>query len=157
MPRLTTPKRTEASIAKLGGDRTQHQFQGRTLPTATHRITQTVQDTPPPDHLSHEVKQMWLGWVASAEWLAPSDLPSLAFLCDLMERRRELRDDPRNPHSSFVSLENLILRTMNSLGLTPQARIQLGLAAVEAESKLELFLTGGHGAQQPQATGTDDE
>ena len=150
MGNLTTPKRNDASVSKLGSDPSKHSFQGRSLPQAQHRVVATVAETEPPDHLSHEVKAMWTEWVTSAEWLAPSDLPALRYLCELMERRIEIRDDPKKPHAAFGQLEGLIARMMGSMGLTPQSRIQLGLAVVEAESRLEVFLNGGN------ATGTDD-
>lgn len=150
MGNLTTPKRNDASVSKLGSDPSKHSFQGRSLPQAQHRVVTTVAETEPPDHLSHEVKTMWTEWVTTAEWLAPSDLPALRYLCELMERRIEIRDDPGKPHAAFGQLEGLIARMMGSMGLTPQSRIQLGLAVVEAESRLEVFLNGGN------ATGTDD-
>lgn len=152
MGNLTSPKRTEASVAKLGAsnDPSAHGNVRKGPPVASHRITRTVSETEPPDHLSDEVKAMWTEWVTTAEWLSPSDLPALRYLCDLIERRNEMRDNPSKPHAAFGQLEGLIARFMGSMGLTPQARIQLGLAVVEAESKLELFLAGG------TATGTDD-
>lgn len=142
---LTSPKRTDASLVKLGGnDPSAHQNQRSGPPKAIHRVTQSVSDTPPPDHLSDQTKALWEQWVATASWLAPSDIPSLTYLCELMDRLGELRANPSVPHSSFNQIEALIARFMGQLGLTPASRIQLGLAQVEAETKLELFLAASN-------------
>lgn len=145
MGNLTTPKRSDAAVSKLGTDPSKHQFQGRSLPTAQHRVTRNVSEVEPPAHLSKEVQEMWTEWTTSASWLAPSDLPALRYLCELMERRNKLLATASPGAASIANVEGLIARLMASMGFTPQSRIQLGLATVEAESKLEMFLSGDTG------------
>lgn len=141
MGNLTTPKRTDASIAKLGGnDPSAHQYQRPGPPAAAHRITQDVSEMEPPERFREAVQDMSRQWVANSPWLAPSDVPALVYLCDLCERREEMRARPKTPQSQYGQIEALIARFMGQMGLTPASRIQLGLAQVEAETKLELFL-----------------
>jgi len=149
---LSSPKRSDASAARLGGaDKSAHQYQRPGPPTPTHRVTQTVAGTPAPGHYGMEAIAVWHDATSQAEWLAPSDLASLRLLCDMIDRRDGLVAGHASSRD-VVQLDTLILKTMAQLGLTPASRIQLGLATVEAETKLELFLAGGTHAD----TGTDD-
>lgn len=91
-----------------------------------------------PSDLSDEAKALWAIVTSSAGWLVESDTPSLILLCRLHDKvSLALRYDDVGP--SGASMIKTYLLMLDKFGLTPSARINLGLAVAETESKLEAF------------------
>lgn len=66
-------------------------------------------------------------------WLAATDLPTLALLREVLERREEIAHDV----SKWVELTKLAHSLLAQCGFDPAARAKLGLAEVRAMSKME--------------------
>jgi len=92
----------------------------------------------PPAHLSDEAKAMWAVVVASAQWLVESDTPALILLCTMHDKvSAALAGDDISP--ATAGAVKVYMGLLDKFGLTPAARINLGLAVAEAESKLDAF------------------
>jgi len=91
-----------------------------------------------PSDLSDEAKALWSIITSTAKWLVESDTPSLILLCRLHDKvNLALRMNDVGP--SDASMIKTYLLMLDKFGLTPSARINLGLAVAETESKLEAF------------------
>lgn len=109
-----------------------------------------------PAHLGPEGHDLWERVARAAVWLAPSDLPMLALLCELTDRRAEFLANLDssgpvlvNPSGRVVanpivgmlsSVEKQIVEISSLLGLTPADRTRMGVAEVKATNSFEEML-----------------
>jgi len=93
----------------------------------------------PPVPLASAGLALWQSAVGTAKWLTASDGPALLFACQLKDRMQEELISDKQPSPATSSLFKTYQIVLNDLGLTPRARITLGLAVVETESKLSAF------------------
>lgn len=109
--------------------------------------------TEPPDNLKEDGQAEWARALRVCPWLAPSDLTALQFLCEAVDRRRELADELKGSettlftstgyayvhpaHAALEKTEDRISKWMQQLGMTPSARGALGVAEVKTASTLD--------------------
>lgn len=72
-----------------------------------------------------------------ASWLAESDLVTVVLLREVLTFAADIREDPRAKPSEVTAAYKLALSIAGTLGLTPADRSKLGLAEVQAESKID--------------------
>lgn len=110
-------------------------------------------DEPPPDNLKDEGKAEWERALRVCPWIAFSDLTALRFLCEAVDRRKELADELQGSdttlytstgyayvhpaHAALEKTEDRISKWMQQLGMTPSARGALGVAEVKTVSALD--------------------
>lgn len=93
----------------------------------------------PPEHLSTEAKTLWAVVVSSAGWLVESDAPALILLCTMHDKVSEALASNSNISPATAGAIKVYMGLLDRFGLTPQSRINLGLAVAEAESRLDAF------------------
>lgn len=110
-------------------------------------------DTPAPTNLKEDGQAEWARALRVCPWLAPSDLTALQFLCEAVDRRRELADELKGAdttlftstgyayvhpaHAALEKTEDRISKWMQQLGMTPSSRGALGVAEVKTASTLD--------------------
>lgn len=108
---------------------------------------------PPPDGLKDAGKAEWERALRVCPWIALSDLTALRFLCEAVDRRKELADELAGSdttlytstgyayvhpaHAALEKTEDRISKWMLQLGMTPSARGALGVAEVKTASTLD--------------------
>jgi P27 family predicted phage terminase small subunit len=122
----------------------------------------------PPDHLSPARVDDWQRFFRSplAGLVAETDLSSVRRLWTYYQQHDELTEifqksrlvvgstgQPRiNPaHDALIKMETAILRLENELGLTPSARLRLGITFADAHNSLEAL------TEQVQDDDDDDD
>jgi hypothetical protein len=98
-----------------------------------------LQGVKAPDSLSDEGKAFFEAVIATADWLVPSDIIGLEMLARLHERVTKAMDDPFLTPPQIAALAKTYTTQLDTFGLTPRARITLGLAIAETKSKLAEF------------------
>jgi P27 family predicted phage terminase small subunit len=116
-----------------------------------------------PADLGSAGRDLWRHITSAAVWLAETDKPMLALLCQKLDRREEYRaiansTDPvlwtdknyayPNPIVGMLStLEGEISKLAGQLGLTPSERTRMGLAEVKAKNAFEEMLSRRKGPE----------
>lgn len=134
---------------------------GKPLPDPQNVIALAPADPSTPEHLGPDGSEMWERVTKAAVWLAESDKPTLALLCEKIDRRemfkRQLEDSEpvlytdkqyayANPLVGMLStIESEIAKLFSALGLTPTDRTRMGLAEVKARNAFEEMLARKQG------------
>ena len=98
---------------------------------------------------------LWELVASEAKWLAVSDAPALRILCICMQQHYRLSMElegyldetdgydrvAMELSKQAASMSVTILRHLTSLGLTPKARSEQGLAEVKLQSKMDQFMS----------------
>lgn len=125
----------------------------RALPALEGVVTMTPVAAAVPAHLGEAGADLWRHVTASAVWLAETDKPTLALLCEKVDRREDFRerldrDEPvlytdkgyayAHPLVGMLStIETEIAKLFGAIGLTPTDRTRMGLAEVKAKNAFE--------------------
>ena len=129
-----------------------------TTPTITRSTAPTLLPDPPLS-LGTVGTDYWIEvWTAGAGVYQPTDTYVIERYCSLQERRRNLMDLVEadgwlttgstgqvvvHPAARMVSdIEGRLSSLEDRLGLNPEARLRLGITAVEHQSRLDAFLSG---------------
>jgi P27 family predicted phage terminase small subunit len=125
----------------------------RTLPAPETVVDVSPVAVAPPAHLGEAGAALWRHVTSAAVWLAETDRPTLALLCEKVDRREDFRerldrDEPvlytdkgyayANPLVGMLStIETEIAKLFGAIGLTPTDRTRMGLAEVKAKNAFE--------------------
>lgn len=133
----------------------------RALPAPEATISVSRIDPEPPAQLGERGAALYRVVRQAAPWVGASDAPLLVDLCELYDRREELKAlidadgyvlmtntgyaylNPAAGH--LAQLDKTAHKLFTLLGLTPADRSRLGLAEVKAASKLEQLRTAREG------------
>jgi len=130
-----------------------------TTPTITRSTAPSPMPDPPPS-LGNVGAGYWIEvWTAGAGVYQPTDTYVIERYCSLQERRRNLMDLVEaqgwlttgstgqvvvHPAARMVAdIEGRLSSLEDRLGLNPEARLRLGITAVEHQSRLDAFLSEG--------------
>jgi hypothetical protein len=114
---------------------------------STKRVTQPANTGPqkglsgvePPDSLDDNGKAFFRAVIATADWLTASDTVGLEFLARTHQKVVAALDDPHLSPPQVAALAKTYSTMLEQFGLTPRARITLGLQIAETKSKLDTF------------------
>ena len=82
-------------------------------------------------------------WTSGAVWLSPStDIETVQMACEAMDERMHVKEllaaEPdRLTRVALRQLDEQLLKSLQALGFTPVERTRMGVAEVQAVSKLE--------------------
>lgn len=121
----------------------------RALPKPINVIALPMAPQPPepPRPLGPEGTKLWNRiWEAGRSWISPaSDIEHVLILCETMDERSQLRlnvlrgSDWRD-RVALRSIDSQLASMLSALGFNPIDRSRLGIAEVQAQSKLEQLL-----------------
>ena len=121
----------------------------RPLPKPINVIALPMAPQPPepPRPLGPEGLKLWNRvWEAGRSWISPSsDIEHVLILCETMDERSQLRlnvlrgSDWRD-RVALRSIDAQLASMLSALGFNPIDRSRLGIAEVQAQSKLEQLL-----------------
>lgn len=121
----------------------------RPLPKPINVVALPMAPQPPepPRPLGPEGLKLWNRvWEAGRNWISPSsDIEHVLILCETMDERSQLRlnvlrgSDWRD-RVALRSIDSQLASMLSALGFNPIDRSRLGIAEVQAQSKLELLL-----------------
>jgi hypothetical protein len=110
-------------------------------------------ETPaPPRPLGQEGMKLWDRiWNSGRTWISPtSDIELVTILCESMDERTQLRltvlrgSDWRD-RVALRTLESQLITILSALGLNPVERSRLGLAEVQAQTRIQELMTRSRG------------
>ena len=110
-------------------------------------------ETPiPPRPLGQEGMKLWDRiWNSGRTWISPtSDMELVTILCESMDERTQLRltvlrgSDWRD-RVALRTLESQLITILSALGLNPVERSRLGLAEVQAQTRIQELMTRARG------------
>jgi hypothetical protein len=110
-------------------------------------------ETPvPPRPLGQEGIKLWDRiWNSGRTWISPtSDIELVTILCESMDERTQLRltvlrgSDWRD-RVALRTLESQLITILSALGLNPVERSRLGLAEVQAQTRIQELMTRSRG------------
>jgi phage terminase small subunit len=110
-------------------------------------------ETPaPPRPLGQEGMKLWDRiWNSGRTWISPtSDIELVTILCESMDERTQLRltvlrgSDWRD-RVALRTLESQLITILSALGLNPVERSRLGLAEVQAQTRIQELMTRARG------------
>lgn len=101
----------------------------------------------PPRPLGPEGLRLWNRvWDAGRAWVSPSsDIEHVLIMCETMDERSQLRlavlrgSDWRD-RVALRSIDNQLASMLSALGFNPLDRSRLGIAEVQAQSKIEQLM-----------------
>lgn len=102
----------------------------------------------PPRPLGPEGLRLWLRvWEAGRAWIsATSDIEHVLIMCETMDERSQLRlnvlrgSDWRD-RVALRSIDSQLTSMLSSLGFNPIDRSRLGIAEVQAQSKIDQLMS----------------
>lgn len=126
----------------------------RPLPPAMNVVAMPMAQEPPepPRPLGPEGMRLWKRiWEAGRAWVSPtSDIEHVLILCETMDERSQLRlnvlrgSDWRD-RVALRSIDNQLTSMLSALGFNPVDRSRLGIAEVQAASKIDQLLARRRG------------
>ena len=121
----------------------------RKLPSAMTLVPMPMAFQPPepPRPLGSEGLRLWNRvWDAGRAWVSPtSDIEHVLIMCETMDERSQLRlsvlrgSDWRD-RVALRSIDDQLASMLSALGFNPLDRSRLGIAEVQAQSKIEQLL-----------------
>jgi phage terminase small subunit len=126
----------------------------RPLPQAMNVIALPMAQEPPepPRPLGPEGMKLWIRvWEAGRAWIsANSDVEHVLIMCETMDERSQLRlnvlrgADWRD-RVALRSIDSQLTSMLSALGFNPIDRSRLGIAEVQAQSKIDQLLARRRG------------
>lgn len=126
----------------------------RPLPKAMNVVAMPMAQEPPepPRPLGPEGMRLWKRiWEAGRAWVSPtSDIEHVLILCETMDERSQLRlnvlrgSDWRD-RVALRSIDGQLTSMLSALGFNPIDRSRLGIAEVQAASKIDQLLARRRG------------
>lgn len=126
----------------------------RPLPAPMNVVALPMAQEPPepPRPLGPEGMKLWNRvWDAGRAWISPtSDIEHVLILCETMDERSQLRltvlrgSDWRD-RVALRSIDSQLTSMLSSLGFNPLDRSRLGIAEVQAQSKIDQLLARRRG------------
>lgn len=121
----------------------------RRLPSAMTvvQMPMAMKAPEPPRPLGPEGLRLWNRvWDAGRAWVSPSsDIEHVLIMCETMDERSQLRlavlrgSDWRD-RVALRSIDNQLASMLSALGFNPLDRSRLGIAEVQAQSKIEQLM-----------------
>ncbi len=121
----------------------------RQLPKPMNVVALPMAQEPPepPRPLGPEGMKLWKRvWEAGRAWISPtSDIEHVLIMCETMDERSQLRlnvlrgADWRD-RVALRSIDSQIASMLSALGFTPIDRSRLGIAEVQAQSKIDQLM-----------------
>ena len=126
----------------------------RPLPQAMNVVALPMAQEPPepPRPLGPEGMKLWIRvWEAGRAWIsANSDVEHVLIMCETMDERSQLRlnvlrgADWRD-RVALRSIDSQLTSMLSALGFNPIDRSRLGIAEVQAQSKIDQLLARRRG------------
>jgi phage terminase small subunit len=126
----------------------------RPLPQAMNIVALPMAQEPPepPRPLGPEGMKLWIRvWEAGRAWIsANSDVEHVLIMCETMDERSQLRlnvlrgADWRD-RVALRSIDSQLTSMLSALGFNPIDRSRLGIAEVQAQSKIDQLLARRRG------------
>jgi phage terminase small subunit len=115
-------------------------------------LPMAVEPPEPPRPLGPEGMKLWKRvWEAGRAWISPnSDIEHVLIMCETMDERSQLRlnvlrgADWRD-RVALRSIDSQIASMLSALGFTPIDRSRLGIAEVQAQSKIDQLMARRRG------------